>query len=571
MERASSAVASISASSTTVPTPIIATDPHLKRALTDLRMLLERLASGRSLSPLILHLEHTLRDITNASSPEFQSNLRQFFTDVKSGIERALGEPGFATSREGHQLAEEFYERAQALMRSNKPWSTEAKDVLDEVDAFVDALASDRTTRRVIDALDKFSADTADLFQTTAGVAMNRQRAWREELKADLLGWVLPRALSILKTIPMPRVELKSEALEVVVDALVLSTTASFLPDHVYVQNWNEVRMEASAAAAEDPYANGSGVQTATRTQIHIDGLRLSAHHIGYYVRHTGLLGGLISWEDNGLMDIDVGRHGVAGQGLSIDIELETIPNDKTADQHPVFLVNNVKVDVRGLHVLISKSKHWILNKLLLQPLAGPIVRRIVRRILASQIRAGLEHVNERLSAVRTEVKHRAESESKTDGGPSVEDYWKALCATIGSPFADEESEDQESSIVETDTQVTLRGVVRNTRTQMNPESGSPTTPTETLVAVGIGPQILPGKGGPEPEVDYATDQARGARAEVEGAAENVAGKAKSVADDALGAAATARENLEDASTRMEAREGVEARRKGWRSRAFDF
>lgn len=569
MNTAASAASSLPASTSTVPAPIIATESHFKRALTDLRILLERLASGRSLSPLILHVDRALRDITNASSSKFKDNLRHLFEDVRSGIERALGEPGFATSSEGHRLAEQLYERGQALMRSNALWSAEANKALDEADAFTHALASDRTTRRLFDALDKLSSDTADLFHVAAGVAMSRQRAWREELKSDLIGWVMPRALSMLKALPMPRVEWKSETLEVVVDALVLYTTASFLPDHVLVQNWNEVRMEASAAA-ESPYANGRGVEAAARTHVHIDGLRISANRIGYYLQYKGLLCGLLSWEDNGLLNVDVGRPGVEGEGLSADIELETSSEGENADQIPMFRVNNVNVDLPGLHVWIGKSKHWILNKLLLQPLAGPVTRRVLGRILASQIRAALENVAEKLSEVKLEAKRRAESRPPTDETVSMKDYWEAICVTVG-PTSAEELEDHDSSLVETDTQVSLRGVVRSTRTQMNSESASPPTPTETLVAVGIGPQILPGKGGPEPGVDPVTEQARGARAEVQGAAENVAGKAKAVADDTLEAAMAARENLEDASARMKEREDVEVKRKGWKSPAFDL
>ena len=565
MDAAASAVSS-STSTTTVPTPTIATD-NLERTLTDLRILMERLASGRSLAPLIMHLEHTLKDITTASS-ELQSELRHFFEDLKSGIERGLCEPGFATSREGHDLAQQLFERGQVLMQSTSLSSTDANKVLEEVDFFIDALASDRTTQRIIKALDSLSKDTADLFHTVVGVAANRQRELREELKTDLIGWVLPRVLNVLETVPMPRVELKSETLEVVVDALVLSATASFLPDHIFVQNYNEVRMEASAAVLENPNANGAGVQTATRTRIHIDGLRISAHHIGYYMQYKGLFGGLFSWEDNGVMSVDVGRQGAAGQGLSVDIELETSLADENSNQFYVFRINDVDVDISGLHVSISKSRHWIFNALFLQPLAGPVVKRLLRRVVASQIRTGLENINEKLSAVRSEVHRRVEFKLSTEGGPGMEDYWKAICSTICSQRVDEASDD---SFAETDTRVTMKGVVHKTRTKRKPESMSPTSPTETLTAVGIGPQILPGKGGPEPEANSATDQAREALIEVEGVTMHAAERAKAVTGDAIGTAATTRESLENVSTRMEAREGFEVRKKGWKSRAFDF
>jgi hypothetical protein len=142
----------------------------------------------------------------------------------------------------------------------------------------------------------------------------------------------------------------------------------------------------------------------------------------------------------------------------------------------------------------------------------------------------------------------------------------------MGSSPDVKESDDEESEpLVETDTQVTLKGVVRNTRTQTEPESSSPPMPSETLLAVGVGAQILPGKGGPEGGVKPAADQARDALTELEDAAGNAAGKAKIMGDEAVETAVNAREELEEASARMEVREDLERKKRGWRSRVFDF
>ncbi|KAF8588045.1 hypothetical protein K439DRAFT_1630079 [Ramaria rubella] len=568
---AATAAANISASSATA-TPIITTDPHLVNAFIDLRILLERFASGRSLSPLILHLEGTLREVTKTSSQTFRDDLQNFFNDIETTIERSLTDPQFAISAEGRHAAEMLYEKGRELMRSNGPWTAEVNKALNEVDAFTHALASDRTTRRIIDAFDALSSNTADLFQTAAGDSAKRQEAWRQELTRDFLGWVLPRILNMLKTLPVPRVEMKSQDLDVVVEPVVLPIGASFVPDHILVQNWNEIRLNASAAA-ENTSTDGTiagEVRTSTRTRIHIDGLRISAHRVGFYALYKSLLCGFGSWEDYGLMNVDIGRPRAVGEGLSVDIEIETVPPDQDSDPNSVYRVNDVKVDVPGLQVAIDQSKHWILNKLFVQPMAAPVVRQVLGNVFATQIRAALEGLNERMSAVRKEARHRTESGPTMKGRPTIEDYWMAVCTIMGSVPEDDGSNADEDTL-ETDTQLTSRGIVRNTRTQPDPDASNPSTPTETLVAIGVGAQILPGKGGPKPDVPSASEQAREALTDLGDAAGDATAKAKAVADEAVVTAVTARENLEEVSERMEARQDFERAKKGWRSEAFNL
>jgi hypothetical protein len=59
-----------------------------------------------------------------------------------------------------------------------------------------------------------------------------------------------------------------------------------------------------------------------------------------------------------------------------------------------------VSLGVLGLTFSIGRSKHWILNKMVFQLLAGLVVKRVLARMLEGQIRRGLEAAAWMLSEV---------------------------------------------------------------------------------------------------------------------------------------------------------------------------
>ncbi|KIJ34579.1 hypothetical protein M422DRAFT_51984 [Sphaerobolus stellatus SS14] len=579
----SEASSSTTSSPSTVIPATVAPDPHLSRAIEDFRTILERLASGYSISRFTAQFQKTCEEINNAaaSSPTFKADLHRYFRDLEAALENALNNPAFASSANGRAVAEDLYDRGRRLMHSNGPWVQEADKTLDELDIFVQCLVTDKTTQRIVRALEKLGTHFASLFKMALGAAVGKQRAFRQELKADLLGWVLPRVLRLLKTLPIPRVEVKTDDIEAVLEGMVWEADASFVPDHVVVQNWSEIRLEASAAAPEptsplSTSASSPTVQTATRTHIHLDGLRISAHDIGYYMQYYGLCG--LGWEDSGFMSVEVGRPGKAGEGVSIDLDLETsAQTDDGTISDSAFQVNNVKVAVPGLHFSLDESRHWILNKLLVQPLSAPIVQYVLSGVLESQIRRALEYINATIVEVRREAHRRVDwNIARTNNEPpTLEDYWNALCFVISSgvsPTEEEDTEmdvDYEDTVIESGTKVTMQGIVHESQVF---ESGIVTTPeppeSETIIAVGVGPQILPDRNPPN------KDSVKTLREETVDAVRELshaAGRAKDVGLEAVDDAAKIKDNAETAVRRKQMGEGLERRAKGWRSGAFEL
>ncbi|KAK7046706.1 hypothetical protein R3P38DRAFT_2607706 [Favolaschia claudopus] len=526
-------------------------------AAVDFKVILERFASGFSLDPLLRIFKSTVIDILTAPT-ETSGEVKRYFADLNRWFERALAEPQFVSSRLGTRTLEELYDAGILLLASeaHAQWAQDVRLLLAEAQTFVHALEEDVATQRLIKSLHNTISAFRGLSQDAVISGARAQHKLRNELLRDALAWVLPRVLKSLHQLPMPRVEFRNSLIDVAVDALLLtsaSTSASLAPDHFWMQNWNEIKVNM--------VENGSP-ETSSRTRIHIDGLRCAAHGFGYYLNYKGLLG----YSDEGVLDVDVGRPDVVGQGLGLDLELETTQEERETPGEPLFRVTNVNVSIPGLAFTIKYSKHWILNNLLVQPLAAPIVRLVLQKVLEQQIRNAVGWAD-RLFSATSEEAQRINARSRVPAeAPSMEDYWNAALLTTP---AFVENRDP-GPTVETRTQPTFKGIIHTTTTlPADPSASSPLE--ETVVAIGGDAQLFPGKGGPYGTEEVTTaDVAREVVGEIQETVRHSVGKAKEVVEAVEDDAVQIRSDLERAQGRKMDRERFEKYRGGWRSNAFD-
>ncbi|KAJ7627634.1 hypothetical protein DFH06DRAFT_1007090 [Mycena polygramma] len=548
------AVAESTEEPVTINTQIDVSTP-LYEAVADFKILLERLASGRSLDPLLAAFKSAIADVLDAPNAT-GAEVKRYFADVTRWLERALSEPQFAASRLGTRTLEELYDAWRLLLASeaNAQWARDIRLLVHEAQAFVHALESDAATQRLLKSIQSVLSALRGLAQDAVSSGARSQQKWRDELLKDALGWLVPRVLKSLRTLPMPRVEFQNSMLDIAVDALLLtstSTNASLAPDHIWVQNWNEVKVDMAADASPE---------TSSRTRIHIDGMRVAAHGFGYYAKYKGA----IQYSDEGVLDVDVGRPESVGEGLAVDLEIETTQEERNTPGAPLFRLVDVNVSVPGLAFAITHSKHWILNNVLLQPLAAPIVRLVLKNILEQQIRSGVEWADRMISAIFEEAARINARNRQPGESPSIEDYWNAALLTAPA-FVETHGS---ASSVETHIEPTFKGVIHTTTTL--PEDSSATE--ETVLAIGGGAQLFPHKGGPYDEEEVtAGDVAREAVDEVQEAVNKSVGKTREVADAAGEEAVRIRGDLERAEERKRDRERFERDRGGWKSHAFDL
>ncbi|KAG9074777.1 hypothetical protein FRC06_010460, partial [Ceratobasidium sp. 370] len=480
--------------------PIIETDPHLKRLLGDLRTLLERFAGGYSLSPLGDSIKQFLAHLTRDES----SGVSDLLRDAKIWLNKALETPGWITTRPARAELDTLYDRAKDILNTNPPWRSDLRNASAEASAFSDRLKRDVATQQLLNAIDALGAHTRAL-----GLESVRSAGWKQiraELWRDAVGWLLPRVLAVLKAVPLPRVEMKSNMLDAVVDDVTFRAP-SFVPDRIRVENWSEVRVLGSDAAEsrdQDWVVEGDST-----LRMHIDGLRITAHEIAYFFHLKTML---LGYRDSGLLSVHLGHRSSVGQGMKLDVSLETnlgpSPHTAVAPESGTpppsfFRVKSATVDVPGLDFTLARTHHWILNGIA-QPLLGPIVRAGMRYALSQSVKAGLEALDRKAGEVYAQAK--AESATRVaDSEPGIWDWLNAFirgqkqeanggAAEPNEDEAEESETEGEEPEAQTETQVTMKGVIRTTHqpaTETQPES-------ETVLAVGVAEQILPGLGGPE-------------------------------------------------------------------------
>lgn len=179
----------------------------------------------------------------------------------------------------------------------------------------------------------------------------------------------------------------------------------------------------------------------------------------------------------------------------------------------PLFRVMGVHVDVPGLAITLARSRHWLRNALLLQPLAAPVVRRAVGWVLESQICALFERAAAFGGRVRKRARDSAtQMEGPRDGkgrrsalelGLGVDDWWNAVAGEIarGSSWkpdnedgGGEDRGSREDDLVEDElaTRATMQGIVPTTSVTL---ASLDAEPEESVLTVGIGVHVFPAKG----------------------------------------------------------------------------
>ncbi|KAF8970194.1 hypothetical protein BDZ97DRAFT_1792384 [Flammula alnicola] len=556
--------------------------------------------------------------------------------------------------------------------KTRRKFRDDLKSLMDEAETYVSAVENDKTTINVLRAFDALGDDLSgfllqgtDIGRRTMYQGIASTHAW-----TSWVGWAIPHLIRMLPrgAIPIPSIEAKTGNIEVALQALFVQGLArgnedpvgsSLAPDEVVLQEWTEVRIDMAEqqrlpSGRVEPSSSSlskPGVQTISRIAMHMDGVRAKIEGMGYYFKYTR---GIIGYEDEGVLSVDVGM-GSLHDGLALDMEVEIESTNTAFDSgveapeiivedpeepanmneqaagatngsaieleraaiaaavdaaEPLFRVVDVQVAMRGLRFKIDKSRHWILNKLFLQPLAGPVVARVVRQALQEKVGAALDVVSKGLGAVVKEAKQngevrlakqRSDTVERAGSGLSEEeepeeglaeilsDWWRAILHAGPMVFGydattDSEGRDDagEAVNVETTTRMdaTTKGVVYTSTTTEQPlgtpamvynestdtmERGAPQPESqeETVIAVGGGAQLFPGKAGPY----GATDQG-----EERGILEQVRDTTNEGVNAAIRGLQEGSEAVENMEGRWDERSKEERRsKKTWKSKAFDF
>lgn len=559
--------------------------------------------------------------------------------------EDVIGPEADQTSRMDEDIRVQFRKDFKIFMR--------------EAEAYVSAVENDKTTMQIFRSLDTLGDDLTGLLLEKGRYGFDGLGGW-----THWIGWAIPKLMRILPhgAIPIPSVEIKTKNLEGGLYALFVQSLAGegeglfrtkLVPDEVVLKEWTEVRIDM--AEYERPLAglvSKPGVQTTSRVHIHVDGVRAKVEGMSYFFKYFG---GLFDYEDEGLLSVDVGMNSLhSGLGADIEVEIENssvefdagdipeivieheeliehsgnrdvqeavangsgvrlereIVTNVDSPPEPLFHVVDVKIALSGVKFKIGESRHWILNKLL-QPLAGPVIARVVRQALEDKIRLGLHDLALSLGAVAKDAKQKGEIrrarersrlvqedpasrkglvEEDVVEGPRefLTDWWSAILQkgpmVLGyddTPKGEDRVGDGQGNVVETSTrtEATMKGIIHSSTTKTTEQpretpvmvynkanrsmeivnqdiEGSHAGEEETVVAIGGGAQLFPGKGGDQQQ----------------SLLENVRESAKKAVNEVVEGLDESGETIGRIEDRWEGRKQVEERSlETWKSDAFQF
>lgn len=262
-----------------------------------------------------------------------------------------LYSPGYATSRAAYRKASSLYDDAQSLVKENSQWKEDSTRLQNELQELVDGLTHDKATTQLVESLE-------DLTKSLAGAGkagFSSLKAEGQGLYRDVVDVLVPRLIGLVKEIPIPRIEFKSEDFDLVIDDVKLES-ASFIPDNIRIVQHNDLQFTQG-------YATYASEYDAT-LKLRVSGVHFAASNIAFWVSKKT---GFAPFEDAGLLDVTFGE-----KGISFDVTLENADEDN--DRETFFKVKDVNVSLSDFDFQVRENDKWISTWF-----ARPIIKAFVK------------------------------------------------------------------------------------------------------------------------------------------------------------------------------------------------
>ncbi|KZT08287.1 uncharacterized protein LAESUDRAFT_697852 [Laetiporus sulphureus 93-53] len=360
------------------PTP----EKHLVNGIRGLRTVLERLAGGESLDDLFGTVRVCGVDIQK------DEELRKWCDDFLAHLRKCIDEPGHVRSDEAketqEQLREEWKELLDTDTEQGRKWKEDIRRLKEEANVFQSAIDQDKELKRVKRAHAKLGEDIEDslLVAGSAGLQATMDNApwfWQ-----DLFNVYLPKAVGMLKDIPIPRTEYADNEVEFVLEDLDISSF-NLLPGHAYIRNITDIDIQA-------PSSGQASTSVGSLTRVYVQALQLSLREVSFYYNDKTTSVGPAEY--TGLLEFIL-----PPQGIDVDVVIRSIPNSpeglKERQQHNRFLeIQRVEARVsEQVELTIKESNHPILVSVF-KPAMLSRFRDTLRTVLEQQIRASIDWVD---------------------------------------------------------------------------------------------------------------------------------------------------------------------------------
>lgn len=314
-------------------------------------------------------VEHSQKD------PEFESMMME----VSTSVQKMFTDPDFfdSASRNIDELREKSKETG-----SGSPLRRDVDALLYQAHIVFNSVINDHDVQKLISTSLKIWPILSPTNSTT-----------NQDLLTDISTIFLPLLLSSIQYIPIPRLEITSRDLDLLLENLILEpgrtiNNTSFLPHRLTLESYNALSLHKSRSRSHS--------STTSLATLSLKGLSLRADDIGYVLRaHKSPLMHLSS---SGLTSFALDE-----RGIDITLALEIRRNSASS----ILSLRDVDVKIHHLNYTLQRTRFSFLAWLF-KPLLRPLIRVTLERKLEGLIREFLHDANrevvfarERLRAAR--------------------------------------------------------------------------------------------------------------------------------------------------------------------------
>lgn len=384
---------------------------HLLEAVKALKELLEGLAGGKSLEPLLDEARIVWYSVESEALKAFDI----WLDEAQSTVLTSVSDQG--ASQDLLQSLAKLTAVLEDIIR-NRPDIHQGIDRLVELSvSFASELRREPRLLSMFQHLKALSQDLTHALMTSTSDISHRSSA----IFRDMASHVLPALLHLMGDIPLPRLEYHSPEVDAALDDIRVAAV-NLLPARIRLEmteslEWNRINTNESDVRINQMRCQVSGIRLALRdvsffvrekvTQVSSSCLNalccaLPSRGEAHTLTGEQEMGHLAAYREQALLDVDL-----FGEGGSLEIDLaqrkhdvqEGTNDDQGLSEDPEFHrflnVNKVSLTLGdSFNFRLKQSRHRLINTLFVEGLGVPLVRTVVEHVGAGYIHHAVETLN---------------------------------------------------------------------------------------------------------------------------------------------------------------------------------
>lgn len=351
-------------------------NPEVSRAMKNGWLVLESFGEHDQWRQLQAQFDRVLSHKDN--DPQFEDLMQE----VSGAVQDLLTDPSFFDDPE--RRFEKLREKSRGVGGDQESsLRTDVDRLLEQGHRTLRSVLQDRDVSRLLDTSAKIFA-----------VLSPKNQYANSDLLRDAANVFVPLAIKGVQYIPVPRVEVSTPAVDLLLETLILEpgrtvNNSSFLPFRLRVETFNALELRKPRLRATP------ATSTTSLVTIKLDGLSLRASELGYWLRAR------LGWFP--LSSSGIASFALDDRGIDLHLDVEVHRNQPQA----MLTLRSVRVQIHKLDYALRRSSFSPLAWLL-KPLVRAVLRKALERQLASAVadllraaNAELVFARERLRATR--------------------------------------------------------------------------------------------------------------------------------------------------------------------------